>query len=155
MTTADPFEINFTFSRKPVPIPALLRPELRIALALLCLSKCWGQRATIRHLHVLNWAARTPSAQQSFRDVIAGQLRPDAAIVRFDPILDRALQYAEGEKLIFTSGATVTLQPKGEEYLKRLQLDRECMVQEKAFLSAFTRKFTKDQLDSFIPNGAA
>jgi hypothetical protein len=151
----DPFDISFAFSRKPVPIPALLRPELRVALILLCLSRCWGERATRRHLHVLNWAVRTPEAQLAFKNVIGGHLRPDAAIVRFDPILDRALQYAEGEKLILTSGDTVHLQPKGSAYLKRLQREKDCMAQEKSFLTEFTKKFTKDQLDSFIPGGVA
>ena len=151
----DPFDITFAFSRKPVPIPALLRPELRIALLLLCLSRCWGERATRRHLHVLNWAVRTPEAQHAFANVIGGHLRPDAAIVRFDPILDRALQYAEGEKLVLTIGDMVHLQPKGSEFVKRMQRDKECLAQEKAFLSEFTRKFTRDQLDSFIPSGIA
>jgi len=153
--TSDPFYISFSFSRKPVPIPALLRPELRIALILLCLSRCWGERATRRHLQVLNWAVRTPEAQLAFRNVIGGNLRPDAAIVRFDPLLDRALQYAEGEKLILTSGDTICLQPKGSVYLKKLKLENDCMSQEKAFLMEFTKKFTKDQLDSFLPNGVA
>ncbi len=152
---ADPFDISFNFSRKPVPIPALLRPELRIALILLCLSRCWGERATHRHLHVLNWAVRTPEARLTFRKVINGYVRPDVAIVRFDPILDRALQYAEGEKLILTSGDMVHLQPKGSIYLKKLQHEKECMLQEKAFLTEFTKKFTKDQLDSFVSKSVA
>jgi hypothetical protein len=98
---------------------------------------------------------RTPEAQLAFRNVIGGNLRPDAAIVRFDPLLDRALQYAEGEKLILTSGDTICLQPKGSVYLKKLKLENDCMSQEKAFLMEFTKKFTKDQLDSFLPNGVA
>ena len=151
----DPFDIVFSFSRKPVPIPALLRPELRIALTLLCLSRCWGERATRRHLHVLNWAVRTREAQLAFANVIAGNLRPDAAIVRFDPIMDRALQYAEGEKLVLAGGDVVHLQTKGNAFLKLLYQDKDCLAQEKAFLSDFTKKFTKDQLDSFIPSGVA
>lgn len=71
---------------------------------------------------MLNWAVRTPEAQHAFANVIGGHLRPDAAIVRFDPILDRALQYAEGEKLVLTIGDTVHFSQKAASS------SRECSV---------------------------
>jgi len=146
----DPLNVPFDFVRRPTPVLATLRPEWRIASLLLTLYQCWGNRATRRQLHVLNWALRTPEARQAFVHVIAGNLRPDEAIVRFDPVVDRALQFASGELLVITSGEMVFLTGKGEQFVKLLMKQKECMVVEKKFLASLGRKLTQVQVDAFL-----
>jgi hypothetical protein len=82
--------------------------------------------------------------------VIAGNLRPDEAIVRFDPVVDRALQFASGELLVITSGEMVFLTGKGEQFVKLLMKQKECMVVEKKFLASLGRKLTQVQVDAFL-----
>jgi hypothetical protein len=146
----DPLEIGFTFVRRPSPVPAALRPEWRIALLVLSLRQCWGNRATRRQLHVLNWGIRTPEARATFLRVIAGAVAPDEAIVRFDPVVDRALHFASGEGLVTVSGELVILTEKGETFVKQLLRDKECMVDEKTFLAAIGRKLTQVQVEAFL-----
>jgi hypothetical protein len=146
----DPLDVGFTFERRPVPVPAALRPEWRIASLLLTLHKCWGNRATKRQVHVLNWGIRTEEARETFLHVIAGNVRPDEAIVRFDPVVDRALQFAAGESLVTMSGDMVLLTEKGEQFVKRLLKDKDCMIEEKSFLSAVGGKLTQLQVDAFL-----
>ncbi len=146
----DPLDVGFEFDRRPTPVPAALRPEWRIASLLLALRQCWGNRATRRQLHVLNWALRTPEARATFAHVIAGNIRPDEAIVRFDPVVDRALQFAEGEKLITTSGEVVILTSRGSEFVQKLLHNKDCMQVEKEFLSSLGRKLTQAQVDAFL-----
>lgn len=145
-----PLDIGFTFERRPAPVPATLRPEWRISSLLLTLHQCWGNRATRRQLHVLNWAIRTPGARTTFLHVISGNVRPDEAIVRFDPVLDRALHFAGGELLVAISGEMVLLTDKGEQFVKRLLKQKECMVEEKSFLSSIGRKLTQVQVEAFL-----
>jgi hypothetical protein len=147
---ADPLDVRFTFVRRPAPIPASLRPEWRIASLLLSLQQCWGKRATRRQLHVLNWALRTPKARRIFLHVVAGEMRPDEAIVRFDPVLDRALLFAAGESLVTISGEMVFLTDKGEQFVKRLMKEKDCMDDEKSFLGAIGGKLTQMQVDAFL-----
>ena len=150
----DPLDVVFDFTRRPIPVPAILRPEWRISSLLLALSQCWGNRATRRQLHVLNWAIRTPEARTTFLRVIAGDLRPDEAIVRFDPVVERALQFAIGEAVVFVSGDVVFLTDKGQEFVKRLMKQKDCMIAEKQFLSAVGRKLTQLQVESFLATEA-
>ena len=146
----DPLDVSFTFQRRPMPVPASLRPEWRIALLLLCLHQCWGSRATRRQLHVLNWAVRTAETREVFLRVLMGQLAPDEAIVRFDPVVDRALHFATGEGLVTVSGELVLLTEKGEHFAKKLIRTKGCMEIEKRFFAAIGRKLTQVQVDAFL-----
>jgi hypothetical protein len=147
---ADPLDVPFDFVRRPTPVPASLRPEWRIASLLLALRQCWGNKATRRQLHVLNWALRTPEARSTFKRVLAGRLRPDEAIVRFDPVVERALQFAEGEKLVTVSGELVVLTQKGEIFVKSLMRNEDCMLTEKEFLGSLGGKLTQKQVEAFL-----
>jgi hypothetical protein len=147
---ADPLDVRFDFVRRPIPVPAALRPEWRIASLLLALAQCWGKKATRRQLHVLNWALKTDESRAAFTHVLSGDIRPDEAIVRFDPVVERALQFAEGEKLVSVSGELVVLTNRGEELVKSIVRKKDCMVSEKEFLSSFGRKLTQTQVDSFL-----
>jgi hypothetical protein len=146
----DPLNVPFDFVRRPTPVPPDLRPEWRIASLLLALRQCWGNKATRRQLHVLNWALRTAEARAAFVHVIAGNVRPDEAIVRFDPVVDRALQFAEGEKLITSTGELIIVTDRGNELVKRILKNNDCMLVEKDFLSSLGHKITQKQVEAFL-----
>lgn len=81
-------ETEFLFRRRPIAVPGDLRPSWRIGLLTLLLKRCCRQgRTSLTRLHVLNWAIRTEGNQQALLGLIAGNLRPDALVVRFDPAL--------------------------------------------------------------------
>ena len=143
-------DVAYTFQLRPIPLPANLRAELRIALLLLTLDQCHSKRATRKHLHVLNWAIRDFKGKAAFTRVLSGERTPDEAIVRFDPVLDRALDLAIGEKLVFLSGDTVFVTPKGELLLKEIKRAKDLLLKEKEFLASIGRKLTKQMLDTFV-----
>jgi len=146
----DPLDVPFDFVERPDPIPATLRPAWRIASLLLCLVQCRGGKANRKQLHVLNWAARNTEARRIFLKVLEGTVSPDEAIVRFDPVLDRAVQFALGEKLVFQSGDLLVISPMGETLVRAIMQDRECMVDEKDFLRQIGRKLTQSQVEALI-----
>jgi hypothetical protein len=82
--------------------------------------------------------------------VITGNLRPDEAIVRFDPVVDRGLEFAVGELLVTISGDMVFLTEKGEQFVKRLNKDKQCLAEEKSFLAAIGKKLTQVQVEAFL-----
>ncbi len=150
----DLLDVGFTFQRRPAPVPAILRPEWRIASLILCLKQCWGNRATRRQLHVLSWAIRTSESRNIFLNVISGILRPDDAIVRFDPVVDRALHFAYGEGLVTVSGDMVFLTDAGEQFAREVLESKETMIQQKEFLKSIGRKLTQTQVEAFLrPEG--
>ena len=145
----DLLAVPFRFVRRPGPVPASLRPEWRIAAVLLTLRYCWANKATRRQLHVMNWALRTPDARQIFRRVLDGTMRPDEAIVRFDPAVERALQFAKGEALILAAGEFVALTPRGDRFVDTLLRTKDCMDDEKAFLKT-VGKLSQRKVNAFF-----
>jgi hypothetical protein len=143
-------DVGFDFHERPSPMSADLRPEWRIGAVLLSLTKCYANRANLRQLHVLNWALRTPESRQTLIRILNGELSPDEAIVRFDPTLERALRFAEGEKLITASGEMVFLTEKGLTLVSKINSDDDCLHWEKDFLKQIRAKISQKRVDAFL-----
>src|SRR5258705_12942506 len=90
-------KVEFVFRQRPLAIPGDLRPTWRIALiALLLKNCCRGGRSSFARLHVLSWGIRTQQSQSDLRAAAAGNVPLSSVIVRFDPFLDRAIDFAIG-----------------------------------------------------------
>jgi hypothetical protein len=126
------------FKRRPLSLPEDLRPSWRIGLLVLLLSSCCrGARSSRARLHVLSWGIRTDQTQAEVKAAIKGNLNPRALIVRFDPFLDRALDFAIGEGLIKPDGGkTVVLTASGKELAEEISKSDDLFVPEKAFVKA-------------------
>lgn len=93
---------------------------------------------------------RASETRATFARVIAGDLQPDQPILRFDPAIDRAIHFAEGEKLLTSSGDLVVLTGKGQSFVKELMRKKGCMEAEKEFLESLGRKLTQMQVDALL-----
>jgi len=144
-------DVHFQFSRRPSPLPADLRAEWRLAVILLILKKCWGERATLRQLHVLNWAVRTAKSRDAFIKILSHDRRLDDPVVRFEPSLNRALALALAENLLLREpNGTIRLTEKGSKITEEIMRVSTCLVGEKEFLSRITRKVTQRQVDDLL-----
>ena len=90
-------DVPFTFKRRPVPLPGDMRPVWRLHVLVLLLDQCWGGKATHQQLHVLNWAIRTEETRAAFLQFVHGHRAPNQTIVRYDPSLNRAVDFAFAE----------------------------------------------------------
>lgn len=88
--------VPFRFDRRPDPVPASLRPERRIPLLLLLVSKSHGAGASWKGLQLLSWAVRSDANIELITSLRANNDLPDRALVRFEPALDRAIDLAVG-----------------------------------------------------------
>jgi|ERR1019366_6745949 hypothetical protein len=145
-------ELNvlFDFVERPVPLGADMRPAWRIVVLMLVLKKCWGNRASLRQLHVLNWAIRNPESREAFLQVMNGELPPDRATVRFEPSLQRALSLAAAEKLCERIGDRIQLTAKGEQLVQKLMADSSILVDEKEFMEKIRGKVTQLRVDAML-----
>ncbi len=147
-------DVAFTFHRRPSPLPADLRPDWRVSLLTLILNKCWGNRASLKQLHVLSWAMRSPVTRNTFLEFLTGSKEPDLPVVRFEPSLDRALNFAVGEKLMDTAdGITFTLTAKGQSLANRILKGEDWFHPEKQFLAQVPGKFTQRQIENILEIG--
>ena len=147
--------VEFVFRRRPVSLPADLRPGWRIGLVLLLLRLCSRRgRSSLTRLQTLSWAVRTENTRAALRRVLAGVIAPDDIVVRFDPTLNRALDFALGEGLLRRCGGNrIELSPKGVQLADALAQDESAFRSEKGFMQEVRQEFT-EALVSRIFRGA-
>ena len=128
--------VPFTFARRPESIPPDLRPKWRVAMLLLLLRYCRGSQSSLMKLHVLNWAIRTPESRGRFLAYIKGEANPEDVIIRFEPGLNLAIDFARGEGLIkIEKGKKVELTDRGSNIAQQIDSDKDCLVEERKFLA--------------------
>jgi len=129
------FHTPLVFRSRPEAIPGDLRPIWRIGIVILMLHLASrGDKASLAKIHVLNWAIQSKENQNSLLQIIDGKISPDTIIVRIEPSLNRALDYANGEGLIeFISGKNVHLTPQGKVTAHRLMTKDDLLTCEKNF----------------------
>ncbi len=136
---------DFLFRRRPVAIPADLRPAWRIGLLLLLLSNCCrGGRTTLARLHVLGWGIRVRENRNNLTAALAGRIFPNSLLIRFDPYLNQAVDFAIGEGLVRRSeGNKIDLTPKGRKVAEELGHAKEAYTDEKRFMKAIHQRLTE------------
>jgi hypothetical protein len=140
----------FVFHQRPKPVPGVLRPAWRIPTILLLIKKCWGGKASLEQLHVLNWAVRDWRARRIFLLLLDDEINPDEAIVRFEPALNRALDLALGLKLVsWTEAKRLTLTERGEEVIAGIEAEG-VLEEEREFLAQIPRPVSQVMIEKFL-----
>ncbi|MBW8782713.1 MAG: hypothetical protein JF599_12630 [Verrucomicrobia bacterium] len=146
MDTLKPlFSSAFLFRDQPVSVPADLRPIWRLSLLMLLLNRCCKQgKASLQKLHVLNWALRTPESRQAMLEALDGLVKPDSALVRFDPALNKTLDLARGEDLVEQlDGPRYQITAKGLAIAEELAKDQTAFQVEQNFLETIGSRLTE------------
>jgi hypothetical protein len=103
-------------------------------MLLLLVRACRGEKATPEQLHVLNWAVRSTESAESLAAFLEGKVRPEEAIVRFEPALDRAVALARGFELLAWNDRYWVLTESGRNLLKKVDGQPETLHVEKGLL---------------------
>ena len=129
-------DVPFTFTPRPVAVPGALRPVWRVNLLLLMLRRCGRANVmSVSKLHTLNWAIRSARNRHSFVAAISQAARPDQILVRFEPSLMRALDFAIGAKLVVADrGTRLRLTDKGVAVADEILARSDTYDEERAFL---------------------
>jgi hypothetical protein len=127
-----------------------MRITWRLPVLLLLLNKCHGDAATPAQAHVLNWAIRSKEGQLAFIRAYQGNPRLEDVIQRFDPTLDRALNFAVGCGLVqWTPSGRLRLSETGLRLLGEIKTV-PIFEDEKRFLETIPGKFSQTRLDSMV-----
>ena len=142
----------FIFRRRPIALPGDLRPPWRIGLLVLLLSQCCRQqRSSLTRLHVLNWAVRSEANLEDLTALIEGRLSPDQLIVRFEPALNRAIDFAIGDGLVKrVDGSRIELTELGKAFAEEISKGSEVYVTEKKLAGAIKQKASETLVDNMF-----
>lgn len=143
-------DIPFTFQERPSPISPDLRIGWRVGILLLFLMDCCrGEKASVGQLHVFNWAILSRRSRSILQKIISGDLLPEMAIVRVEPSLNRAIDYAFGESFVEIEKkdgklkSDIRLTQKGKHLAVAIKNDKDIFKEEKAFMDAIGKGLTK------------
>ena len=71
-------------------------------------------------------------------------------LVRFDPVVNRAIKYAVADKLVYQlKNGTFRLTDTGKELIKKIEKE-DIMIQEKKFLNELGTKLTNEKIDQLM-----
>lgn len=145
-------DTEFFFRRRPIAVPGDLRPGWRIGLLVLLLRRCCRHgRSSLTRLHVLSWGTRTEGNRSALRSLIARRLAPDALIVRFDPAVNRAVDFAIGERLIRrVDGGKVELDAGGIAFADEICSNKALLESEKAFMMEIGQRVSESLIDEMF-----
>jgi len=143
--TIPELDTPFVFREQPEAIPGDLRPLWRIGLLLLILHlSSRGGKSSFGRLHVLNWALRSEDGQEALLGILGRKLFPGTVVVRIEPSLNRAVDFAHGERLVErVPGDRIQLTTRGEKEAKRMLARKGLYERERHFLNTVGKKVTE------------
>ncbi len=145
--------LNAQFMLKKVPdsIPADIRPLWRVSLCLAILKYSRGGTASLKKLQVMAWALMNKRNYDLVLQAIESDIAKKKLIVRYDPALDRALDFAIGENLIeFTSSVRYKISEFGRKLVTETEEEGSSLEKELLFLKENGSKFSEDIIENLL-----
>ena len=108
---------------------------------------CCGRRGcSLIKMHIIASALADNQFYKKLMNFLNSHLQYEF-IVRFDPALNRALEYALTDELIVQQGnGTYKLSAKGKELAKMITNDREVLRNEKTMLEDISLSLSEDRI---------
>jgi len=145
-------ETSFVFRKRAEPIPGDLRPQYCVSLLLIMLHiSSRGARSSFMRLQVLYWTLRAKRNAEALESLVRGNIDPDAVLVRIDPSLNRAVDFARGEGLIrIESGGRIELTQRGADEAENLVGETELLKKEKILLKGLGKRLTEGKVNELF-----
>lgn len=144
-----------SFQPRPSPLAPELRTTWRLVQLLYLLSACCrGGKSSLRRLHVLNWGARTERNRFALVRALQGRVQPHLLLVRVEPSLNRALDFAAGEELVTVpAGARVEITDRGRAVVNDALALEDCLIAERAFVREVGHRVTEQWVKDALVSG--
>jgi hypothetical protein len=129
-----------------------LRPDWKIATLLLILQlSSHGGKSSLKRLHILNWAVRSPKHREEF-DQVRDHLSPLFGFqFRFEPALARAIDLAVGDDLVvWVGGDRLQITTKGKRWIQQILKEDSLLRNERDFLTRIGKSITERMASEMI-----
>lgn len=144
----------FWLRPRPDPISGDLRLSWGLALIVLMIGNSRGKRASFPKLHLLAHSARTMHGRQAMVRYLETRATSDQPLIRFEPWLNRALSFANAERLTsFVNGKSATLTASGNAMLSALGKADGLMREERVFAERCARALSEGDIQNFLKRG--
>lgn len=141
------------FRQSGTPVEPEFRPLWRISLiALILLKLSAGNKAGAKKIQALSSVISSHEKRKSYSAEIQDLFT--SVNVRFDPLIDRAIDMGLGEGIFeLEPSKSVKLSTKGMVFAKAIDADNEVFVKEKEFMQNFSKSFFTDAIIEKLISG--
>ena len=117
------------FRDRPDSVPYNYRISYKVAVICLIMSETCGKRGcSLTKMHILSGAIMEQAIFDKVVSLISGK-KEDDLYIRFDPAVNRAIEYARYDEIIYQQ--LYRLSDKGKQLSKLICKDQQLMVKEK------------------------
>lgn len=135
------------FKAKPDAIPYNYRISYKISIICLMIYSCCGRRGcSLIKMHIIGSALSDNRFRQKLMKFLNSHLQYNF-IVRFDPALNRALDYALADDMLVQQGnGTYRLSEKGKKLARAISEDKDIFRLEKEILGEISLSLTEERI---------
>lgn len=140
---------TLTYTPRPQPLSASLRPIYRIALIVLVLKiNCRNNLASLLKLQFFNWLLKSSFLQESIEEKLPYQTVFTLELIHIDPMVNLALRYAFADNLIsVTNNSKYKLTDKGHKFADIIVKNKNLYLKEELeFLTRIGQKVSEVKL---------
>lgn len=144
------FEFDIIFDAKAVAVPYNYRITYKVSLICLIIDlTCVRGGASSTKIHMLNVALNDSSVREDIDRLIQGNYLSESIPLRFDPSVNRAINYALSDDLIVRqANGNFKLTTKGKLLVEQINSDESLMVTEKLYLRTIGGKLSERIISS-------
>lgn len=145
---------DIIFNLREEAVPYNYRISYKVSLVCLIIGKCCGKKGcSIIKLQMINSAVSNKINRDELLNLVGGSLFSSATLIRFDPAISRAINYAMVEGLLYRQGnGLLRLQNKGKKLVNNIYNDAELMSIEKEFFEKLSNRLTEDIIENIARN---
>lgn len=138
---------DIVFNSKPEAVPYNYRISYKVSQLCLIMRLCgWGDTCSLIKLQMISYALFSRETMKHLIDYADG-LGP-APIVRFDPVVNKALTYAIAYGFVSQQkSGNYKLTTKGHNLAEQIKLSKDLMVTELTNLEELSKKLTEGKIN--------
>lgn len=142
---------EIVFEAKPEAVPYNYRISYKLGQLCLILAICCKRGGcSLYKLHMISTALYTKEEMRKLKEYSEG-INDIYPVIRFDPAINRAVNYALADKLIFQqANGLFRLTSKGKDFAKLINDDNQLMINEKSFLNELSNKLTENKIKELM-----
>lgn len=135
------------FDAKPDAVPYNYRISYKVSIICLMIYKCCGRRGcSLIKMHIIASALADSRFYKKLMKFLDSNLQREF-IVRFDPALNRALEYALADGLVVQqANGSYKLSVEGKSLAKEISEDNEILCSEKQILDDISLKLSEERI---------
>lgn len=148
------FNKDIVFDSKADAVPFNYRISYKVSLICMIIGKCCGKKGcSAMKLQLINASINSSKRKKELLSLIKGILVSEVTLIRFDPAISRAINYAIADDLIYQQGnGLFRLAGKGKKLIEEIYSDQTLMATEKDFFEELSNKITEEMIEGIAQN---